>query len=142
MVVWIIRCFSPIFFYRFKDNCDIKTINVIKSSFKLIAYPSCLSHSKTIPLSVFGRPQKSIPRQRNFHTNTRARKAPGVSLERNGIYQHQSDAIIINMADFSNTDKEEVVSKGIAKRKYLLIDDDLEGLDFTLKDNPVNKSYG
>ncbi|KAJ7378884.1 hypothetical protein OS493_019575 [Desmophyllum pertusum] len=49
------------------------------------------------------------------------------------------------MADDSNkTDKEpgkETVSKGIAKRKYLLIDDDLEGLDFTLKDNPVNKSY-
>lgn len=46
------------------------------------------------------------------------------------------------MADFSNTDQEEVVSKGIAKRKYLLIDDDLEGLEFELKDNPVNKSYG
>jgi len=44
------------------------------------------------------------------------------------------------MADFSN--KGEVVSKGIAKRKYLLVDNDLEGLEFELKDNPVNKSYG
>ena len=46
------------------------------------------------------------------------------------------------MADISNPDKEEVVSKGIAKRKYLLVDNDLEGLEFDLKDNPLNKSYG
>lgn len=46
------------------------------------------------------------------------------------------------MADFSNPDKDEVVSKGIAKRKYLLVDNDLEGVEFELKDNPVNKSYG
>lgn len=46
------------------------------------------------------------------------------------------------MADFSNPDKEGVVSKGIAKRKYLLVDNDLEGVEFELKDNPVNKSYG
>lgn len=46
------------------------------------------------------------------------------------------------MADFSNPDKEEVVSKGIAKRKYLLVDNELEGLEFELKENPLNKSYG
>lgn len=46
------------------------------------------------------------------------------------------------MADFSNRDKEEVVSKGIAKRKYLLVDNELEGLEFELKENPLNKSYG
>ena len=45
------------------------------------------------------------------------------------------------MADVSNPDKV-VVSKGIAKRKYLLVDNDLEGLEFELKDNPINKSYG
>lgn len=47
------------------------------------------------------------------------------------------------MADFSNnSDQGTVVSKGVAKRKYLLVENDLEGLEFTLKDNPVNKSYG
>ena len=51
------------------------------------------------------------------------------------------------MADFSNntdkfTDKQETVSKGVAKRKYLLLDDDLDGIEFELKDNPVNKGYG
>lgn len=57
-----------------------------------------------------------------------------------GTHYYQSYAVVIKMADFSN--KGEVVSKGIAKRKYLLVDNDLEGLEFELKDNPVNKSYG
>lgn len=63
-------------------------------------------------------------------------------LGRTGIHSYQSDAVAINMADFSNAEKEEVVAKGIAKRKYLLVDNDLEGLEFELRDNPVNKSYG
>lgn len=47
------------------------------------------------------------------------------------------------MADFSNTaDEKGTVSKGVAKRKYMLLDDDLKGLEFELKDNPVNKGYG
>lgn len=47
------------------------------------------------------------------------------------------------MADnLNDTGRDKVVSKGLAKRKYLLVDNDLEGLEFTLKDNPVNKSYG
>lgn len=46
------------------------------------------------------------------------------------------------MVDFLNFDKEEVVFKGIVKRKYLLVDNDLEGVEFELKDNFVNKSYG
>ena len=44
--------------------------------------------------------------------------------------------------DSNDTAREKVVSKGLAKRKYLLEDKDLEGLEFKLKDNPVNKSYG
>ena len=63
------------------------------------------------------------------------------SLGRTGIH-HQSDAVTIKMAEFSKPDKEEVVSKGIAKRKYLLVDNELEGLEFELKENPLNKSYG
>ncbi|PFX28118.1 uncharacterized protein LOC111326621 [Stylophora pistillata] len=43
--------------------------------------------------------------------------------------------------DSNDTAREKVVSKGLAKRKYLLEDKDLEGLEFKLKDNPVNKSY-
>ena len=47
------------------------------------------------------------------------------------------------MADCSeNTNKHETLSKGVAKRTYLLLDGDLEGLEFEIKDNPVNKSYG
>ena len=47
------------------------------------------------------------------------------------------------MADFSNnTVQIETVSKGVAKRKYLQLDEDLEDLKYQLKDNPVNKSYG
>ena len=47
------------------------------------------------------------------------------------------------MADFSNSkDETRTVSKGVAKRKYILQDDDFEGLEYELKDNPVNKSYG
>lgn len=47
------------------------------------------------------------------------------------------------MADYSeNTNKQETLSKGVAKRKYLLLDGDLDGLEFETKDNPVNKSYG
>ena len=61
-------------------------------------------------------------------------------------YCHQSLAIITIitiMADFSNnTVQIETVSKGVAKRKYLLLDEDLEDLKYQLKDNPVNKSYG
>ena len=57
---------------------------------------------------------------------------------------HQSSSVLYNMADNLNdtTGRDKVVSKGLAKRKYLLVDNDLEGLEFTLKDNPVNKSYG
>lgn len=69
--------------------------------------------------------------------------------EMNGIkeewypYCHQSLAIITIMADFSNnTVQIETVSKRVAKRKYLLLDEDLEDLKYQLKDNPVNKSYG
>ena len=58
-------------------------------------------------------------------------------------YYHQSLAIITIMADFSNNKVQiETVSKGVAKRKYLLLDEDLEELKYQLKDNPVNKSYG
>lgn len=58
-------------------------------------------------------------------------------------YCHQSLAIITIMADFSNnTVQIETVSKGVAKRKYLLLDEDLEDLKYQLKDNPVKKSYG
>ena len=49
------------------------------------------------------------------------------------------------MADFSNNTVQietGTVSKGVAKRKYLLLDEDLEDLKYQLKDNPVNKSYG
>ena len=60
---------------------------------------------------------------------------------------YQSHAVLTNMAEFSDnadkfTEKQETVSKGVAKRKYLLLDDDLEGIEFELKDNPVNKGYG
>ena len=46
------------------------------------------------------------------------------------------------MADISNNADKQGVSKGVAKRKYLLLDDELERLEFELRDNPVNKSYG
>lgn len=56
---------------------------------------------------------------------------------------HQSSSVLYNMADnLNDTGRDKVVPKGLAKRKYLLVDNDLEGLEFTLKDNPVNKSYG
>lgn len=58
-------------------------------------------------------------------------------------HYHQSFSIIANMADYSeNTNKQETLSKGVAKRKYLLLDGDLDRLEFETKDNPVNKSYG
>lgn len=48
------------------------------------------------------------------------------------------------MADVSDSalEKETSVSKGLAKRKYILQEEDLQGLEFELKDNPVNKNYG
>ncbi|XP_068739961.1 uncharacterized protein [Montipora capricornis] len=45
------------------------------------------------------------------------------------------------MADISNAGRDTALSKGVAKRKYLLQDNDLEGVRFELKDNPVNRSY-
>lgn len=36
----------------------------------------------------------------------------------------------------------ETVSKGIAKRKYLLTDEDLSQLKYEEKQNPFNKGYG
>ena len=54
----------------------------------------------------------------------------------------QSYAAIMNMADISNAGRDTALSKGVAKRKYLLQDNDLEGVRFELKDNPVNRSYG
>jgi len=35
----------------------------------------------------------------------------------------------------------ETLSKAAVKRKYLLTDDDLEDLEYELKDNPINKKY-
>lgn len=47
------------------------------------------------------------------------------------------------MADVSDAlEKQTSVSKASAKRKYILQEEDLEGLEFELKDNPVNKNYG
>ena len=47
------------------------------------------------------------------------------------------------MADVSDAlEKQTSVSKGLAKRKYILQEEDLAGLDFELKDNPVNKNFG
>lgn len=48
------------------------------------------------------------------------------------------------MADVSDAleKKQTSVSKALAKRKYILQEEDLEGLEFELKDNPVNKNYG
>ncbi|XP_029180106.2 uncharacterized protein LOC114947635 [Acropora millepora] len=46
------------------------------------------------------------------------------------------------MADVSDAlEKQTSVSKALAKRKYILQEEDLEGLEFELKDNPVNKNY-
>ena len=49
------------------------------------------------------------------------------------------------MADSSNKpeeSREQELSKTAAKRKYLLVDEDLEDLDHKIKDNPMNKGYG
>ena len=75
-------------------------------------------------------------------TPTHVRQKLQALRGRTGTHPYQSYAVVIKMADISNPDKEEAVSKGIAKRKYLLVDNDLEGLEFELKDNPLNKSYG
>jgi hypothetical protein len=37
---------------------------------------------------------------------------------------------------------EKELNKSSAKRKFLLLDEDLEDLDHELKDNPLNKAYG
>lgn len=55
--------------------------------------------------------------------------------------------VMIKMADSSKQDAiiesdVQELSKTAAKRKYLLVDEDLDDLDHELKDNPLNKGYG
>lgn len=51
--------------------------------------------------------------------------------------------VFFNMVDnLNDIGCDKVVFKGLVKRKYLFVDNDFEGLEFILKDNFVNKSYG
>lgn len=45
------------------------------------------------------------------------------------------------MADVKTVEEKETLSKAAVKRKYLLTDEDLQDLQYEMKDNPLNKSY-
>lgn len=42
----------------------------------------------------------------------------------------------------SDGQRVEDLSKTAVKRKYLLTDEDLEDVEYEMRDNPLNKSYG
>ena len=114
-----------------------------------LAYPTRFSHSGRISAREFQTISSSLGKERKDSQHACKKKQEKFqALSRRDWYPlYQSHAVITNMADFSNNankfaDKQETVSKGVAKRKYLLLDDDLEGIEFELKDNPVNKGYG
>lgn len=52
-----------------------------------------------------------------------------------------SDSLKQDATTDEHSDEQEL-SKASAKRKYLLVDEDLDDLDHELRDNPMNKGYG